>query len=91
MTVVGQCSTQTDTNTNDKLASCGTPSLTEGDIMHDQNILNRLQAIDVTEAGIGSFTSGASSQAGNARLYSAHSNARLYSAHSSTTAQHGVK
>ena len=49
-----------------KLASCGTPSFLEGNvIMHEQKFLNRLQALDFTAARIASYTNGASSQAGN--------------------------
>ena len=46
---VGQCF---NTNTNDKLASCGAPSFSEGNVMH--------QAPYFTEAGVASYTSNAS-------------------------------
>ena len=40
----------------------------KGSTMHEQNCLNRLQALDFTAAGIASYTSGASFQARNPRL-----------------------
>ena len=49
--------------------------------MHEQNILNPLEALDATAAGIASYTSGASSQS---------SNQELDSTPSSSTAQHSV-
>ena len=64
-----------------KLASCGTPSFPERNVIHEKNSLIQLQALDVTAAGIASYTSGASSQA---------SNQRLDCTPSSTTTQHTV-
>ena len=51
-----------------KLALCSTPSFPEGNVMHGQKHLNRLQALGFTAAGIASNASDASSQAGNPRL-----------------------
>ena len=52
-------------DTNNKLTSCGKPSFPEGNVLHELKFLNRLQALDFTEAGVASY---ASSQAGNQRL-----------------------
>ena len=66
-------------NTKIKLALCSTPSFPEGNVMHEDKFLNWLQALDFAEAGIATYTSAASSQAGNLRLDSTPS---------LTTAQH---
>ena len=62
--------------------SRGTPLFPEGNIMQEHKILNRLQALDFTEAGVASYTRVVPiPQAGNERLDSTLS---------SITAQHSV-
>ena len=56
------------TNTKSTLASCSLPSFSEGNVMHEQDYLNQLQALDFTAAGGASYINGDSSQAANQRL-----------------------
>ena len=52
---VGQCF---DTNKNNKMVSCRTPSFPEGSVLHGQHSLNRRQALDFTATGIASYNIG---------------------------------
>ena len=62
---VGQCF---NTNTQNKLASCGTPSFPEGNVMHETFLTGFTEALDFTEAEVAQSTSYARPQGANGRL-----------------------